>query len=106
MRGINGNAKFVEFLHVAYHSERVQVRRFHNASVIMLEFQAVDLVIICLVCDVLNFSSHGFCRCHSVIYTKDLGFKNLLNPNNMQWDAEECQSLVCFIYPHHALYSY
>ena len=55
MRGINDNTKFVEFLHVA---ECVQVRRFHNTLVIMFEFQAVGLVIICLVCDVLNLSIH------------------------------------------------
>jgi hypothetical protein len=58
MRGINVSAKFVEFLHVACHSERVQVRGFQNTPVIMFEFQAVGLVIICLVCDVLNLSIH------------------------------------------------
>jgi hypothetical protein len=57
MRGINDNAKFVEFLHVSYHTERVQERRFHSTLVIMFEFQAVGLVII-LVCDVLNLSIH------------------------------------------------
>ena len=84
--------RFVEFLHVTYHSERVQVRRFHNTLIIMFEFQAVGLVIICLVCDVLNFSPY-FCRCPSMIYTEDLGFENLLNPNITQWDAEEGQSV-------------
>jgi len=31
-----------------------------------------------------------------MIYTEDLGFENLLNPNIMQWDVEEGQSLVFF----------
>ena len=58
MRGINDNAKFLELLHVIYLSERVQIRRFHNTRVIIFEFQAVGLVIICLVRDVLSSSIH------------------------------------------------